>query len=44
MEGEIIAVILGGFVTVWLQIALLYYKIGRIEQKLDMLNNNHVRR
>ena len=26
--------IFGGFVATWVQIAILYYKIGRLEQKI----------
>jgi len=30
------AAILTGFVATWLQIALLYYKIGKLEEKLKV--------
>ena len=38
MDGNT-AIILGGFITTWVQIAMLYYKIGKLEQKVKDLNN-----
>jgi len=43
MDGLTTAAILSGFLATWLQIALLYYKIGKLEQKIDLLNNNYAR-
>ena len=40
MDGLTTAAILSGFLATWVQIAMLYYKIGRLEQKIDSLNDN----
>ena len=39
MDGLTTAAIFSGFVATWLQIVLLYYKRGKLEQKIDLLNN-----
>jgi len=42
MDGIEIAVIVGGFIPTWITIGKIYYKLGRIEQKLDNLNSLYV--
>ena len=44
MDGLTTAAIFSGFLATWVQMAMLFYKIGRLEQKIDGLNNNHARR
>ena len=38
MDGNTLTV-LGGFIATWAQLGFLYYKIGRLEQKIDSMNN-----
>jgi len=41
MDGLTTAAIFSGFLATWVQIAMLFYKIGRLEQKIDSLNNKN---
>jgi len=41
MDGLTTAAILGGFVATWVQLIALNYKIGRLEQKIEMMNNKN---
>lgn len=39
MDGDIL-IVMGGFLTTWLTIAGLYYKMGKVEQHLKDLNGH----
>jgi len=41
MDGQTLT-ILGGFITTWIQIMVLYYKIGKLEAKIKyVLDSNN---
>jgi len=41
MDGLTTAAILGGFITTWVQLIALNYKVGKLEQKIEMMNNKN---
>ena len=39
MDGLTTAAILGGFITTWVQLIALNYKVGKLEQMMNNKNN-----
>jgi len=39
MDGLTTAAIMSGFIATWVQLIALFYKVGKLEEKVDRMNN-----